>query len=92
MKALMLFAVLALMSASASAATLSFTCDVEKDLCQCKVNRTGDCDAMKKNCRDGEVGFCGIDNKGALSCWCAMSVKSPSMLAPKLLPKLMQRQ
>jgi hypothetical protein len=92
MRALILFAVLALVSTPASAATLNFTCDVEKDLCQCKVNRTGDCDAMKKNCSNGEVGWCGIDNKGALSCWCSMSLKAPSRTAPKVIPRQMQRQ
>ena len=92
MKAFALFAVLALIQAPAAAATLSFTCDVEKDLCQCKVNRVGDCDAMKKNCSNGEVGWCGVDYKGALSCWCSMSVKAPSTFAPKVFPRQMQRQ
>jgi hypothetical protein len=92
MRTLILFAVLALMPVPAVAATLNFTCDVDKNLCQCKVNRDGDCDAMKKNCSNGEVGWCGVDYKGALSCWCSMSLKAPSTLAPKVSPRLMQRQ
>ena len=92
MRALILLAVLALMPLSVAAATLNFTCNVEKNLCQCKVNRVGDCDAMKKNCSNGEVGWCGIDYKGALSCWCSMSLKAPSTLAPKVTPRQMQRR
>lgn len=92
MRALILFAVLALAPMSAAAATLSFTCNVDKNMCQCKVNTTGDCDAMKKNCSDGKVGWCGTDYKGQLSCWCSMSLKAPSTLAPKVVPRQMQRQ
>ena len=92
MRALILFAVLALMPTSAAAATLSFTCNVDKNMCQCKVNTLGDCDAMKKNCSKGEVGWCGVDYKGALSCWCSMSAKAPSTLAPKVFPNQMQRR
>ena len=93
MRTLMLLAVLALTPVSATAATLGFACDVDKNMCQCKVNRTGDCDAMKKNCADGEIGWCGTDYKGNLSCWCSISLKAaPSTLAPKLLPRQMQRK
>ena len=92
MRSLIVFAVLAVMSAPAPAATFSFTCNVEKNMCQCRVNQDGDCDAMKKNCSDDEIGWCGEDYKGTLSCWCSMSLRAPSKLAPKLVPRQMQRQ
>lgn len=50
----------------------NFSCNVTRKICSCDVNKTGDCDGMKKNCKDGSIGWCNEIN-GKNICFCGMA-------------------
>lgn len=56
---------------SQAAANLGFRCSVTTKICSCDVNTVGDCDGMKKNCKDGSIGWCNEIN-GKNICFCGM--------------------
>jgi hypothetical protein len=70
-------AAIGLWATAANSAPLSFTCNVAKGLCTCDINWPGDCDAMKKNCSDGKIGWCSA--KGKCSCTTAKVNPRPGM-------------
>ena len=71
---LMAFALAAILPLPGQAASPgnNFTCSLTTKICSCDVNKTGDCDGMKKNCKDGSIGWCNEIN-GRNICFCGMS-------------------
>lgn len=59
------------LNAQGAATSPGFKCDVTKGGCSCDVNIEGDCDLMKKNCKDGKLGTCAEVN-GKQICVCDM--------------------
>lgn len=45
---------------SIAATNQGFSCDVKFGACKCDVDVVGDCDAMKRNCKDGKILTCGV--------------------------------
>ena len=71
----MLFMMVSICSPSGHAASrgTNFSCDVAYKVCSCNVNIPGDCDAMKKNCKDGTIGECN-PVKDQTICVCRMAI------------------
>jgi len=80
MRALFLAISLLLLSGAAASATM-FSCDVNRQECKCDGIWGGaDCQAMKKNCRDGGSGYnCYTEPGHPPGCWCSMAKAKPKV-------------
>lgn len=74
-RATFVMAIILVLPSQAASPGNSFTCSLPNRICSCDVNTVGDCDGMKKNCKDGSIGWCNEIN-GKNICFCSMARSS----------------
>ena len=78
---LFILAAAMLWPAGGSAVEANFWC-APGYLCGCNINKTRDCDLMKKNCQGGTILLC-----SGTACFCVASSNRAIGTPPKVLPR-----